>query len=224
VGAVIGQLLPLSVGVAISPVPIIAVILMLLAPKAGGTSTGFGIGWVAGIAVATVVFVLLAGAADLGSSDGPSAAASWIKIGLGVLLVLLAVRQWRARPGKGDEATLPKWMSAIDTITPVRATGLGFLLAALNPKNLALCAAAGITIGTGGLSGGQVTIAVAVFTVLAACTVAVPVVAYAVAADRLRHPLDDLRGWLVQNNAAVMGILLLVLGSVLVGKGIEGLG
>jgi threonine/homoserine/homoserine lactone efflux protein len=224
VGAVIGQLLPLSVGVAVSPIPIIAVILMLLAPKAGGTSTGFGIGWVAGIAVATVVFVVLAGAADLGSSDGPSAAASWIKIGLGLVLVLLAVRQWRARPGKGDEPTLPKWMSAIDTITPVRATGLGFLLAALNPKNLALCAAAGIAIGAGGLSGAEVTTAVVVFTVLAACTVAVPVVAYAAAADRLRHPLDDLRGWLVQNNAVVMGVLLLVMGFVLVGKGVEGLG
>ena len=39
--AVIGDLLPLAVGVAISPIPIIAAILMLLAAKAGGASMGF---------------------------------------------------------------------------------------------------------------------------------------------------------------------------------------
>ena len=38
---VIGQLLPLAVGVAISPILIIAAILMLLAAKGGGTSVGF---------------------------------------------------------------------------------------------------------------------------------------------------------------------------------------
>src|SRR3954452_16607244 len=58
VGKVLGDLLPLAVGVAISPVPIIAVILMLLAPKAGRASTGFLIMWVVGIAAATTVFLL----------------------------------------------------------------------------------------------------------------------------------------------------------------------
>ena len=35
---------------------------MLLAAKAGGTSVGFLLGWVAGIAVVTGVFTALAGA------------------------------------------------------------------------------------------------------------------------------------------------------------------
>ena len=89
-GQVIGDLLPLAVGVAISPIPIIAVILMLLAPKAGGTSAGFLVGWVVGIVVATTLFLLLAGTLDLGSSGEPSAAASWVKLVLGALLLLLA--------------------------------------------------------------------------------------------------------------------------------------
>jgi len=59
-GQVIGDLLPLAVGVAISPIPIIAVILMLLAPRAGGTTAGFLLGWVLGIALACTVFLLLA--------------------------------------------------------------------------------------------------------------------------------------------------------------------
>src|SRR3954447_21095251 len=74
VGQVIGALLPLAVGVALSPVPIIAVILMLLARKAGGTSGGFVLGWVVGIVMATTLFLVLAETRDLGSSSAPSTA------------------------------------------------------------------------------------------------------------------------------------------------------
>ena len=77
-GSVIGELLPLAVGVAISPIPIIAVILMLLSKRAGGASAGFGVGWILGIVVATGIFVLLAGSVDASDSDGPSATASWV--------------------------------------------------------------------------------------------------------------------------------------------------
>src|SRR4029453_18692301 len=48
-GSVIGEILPLAVGIAISPIPIIAAILMLLSPKAKATSVGFLLGWLAGI-------------------------------------------------------------------------------------------------------------------------------------------------------------------------------
>lgn len=221
-GQVIGDLLPLALGVAISPVPIIAVILMLLAPEAGGTSAGFLVGWVLGIVVATVVFVAIASATGLQAGGEPSATSSWIKIVLGVILVGLAVKQWRGRPKEGEEPTMPGWMAAIDTFTPVKALGLGFLLSAVNPKNLAMAVAAGVAIGGGGLSTGEVVVAVVVFTVLAASTVAVPVIAYAVASARMAAPLDSLRGWLVHNNATVMAVLLLVIGIVLVGKGIPG--
>lgn len=221
--AVIGDLLPLALGVAISPIPIIATILMLLAPKAGGASVGFLVGWVAGIVVAVTLFTVLAGSADLTDSDGQSATVSWIQIVLGVLLLLLAVRQWRGRPGPGEVATLPGWMSAIDSFTFPKALGLGFALSAVNPKNLLMAVAAGAAIGTGSLSGGEEAVAVAVFTVIAASTVAVPVLAYLVAKERMRHPLDELKVWLQANNGAVMGVLLLVIGVVLIGKGIGGL-
>ena len=61
------------------------------------------------------------------------------------------------------------------------------------------------------------------FTAIAASTVLVPVVAYAVAKDRMRHALDELKAWLQANNTAVMSVLVLVIGTVLVGKGIGGL-
>ena len=54
----IGEILPLAVGIAISPIPIIAAILMLLSPKAKGTSLGFLFGWLVGIIAAIVIFTL----------------------------------------------------------------------------------------------------------------------------------------------------------------------
>jgi threonine/homoserine/homoserine lactone efflux protein len=221
-GPVIGDLLPLAIGIAISPVPIIAVILMLLSRRATATSTGFLVGWVAGVIVVTVVVLVLVGQAGDTSGGKPSTLSSVIKLVLGLLLLLLAVRQWRSRPKEGEAGTMPAWMGKIESFTFGRALGLGFLLSAVNPKNLLLCLGAGTTIGAAHLSGGEDVIAVAVFTVLASSTVGIPVIAFLVARDRMTAPLNRLRAWLTQNNAAVMAVLLLVLGTALIGKGIAG--
>jgi threonine/homoserine/homoserine lactone efflux protein len=222
-GPVIGDLLPLAVGVAISPIPIIAVILMLLSRQAGKTSTGFLFGWVVGIVVVTVVVLLLVGQAGNTSQGEPSTASSVIKLVLGVLLMLMGLRQWQSRPKGGETGTMPKWMSAIDSFTFGRALVLGFLLSAVNPKNLLMCLGAGTTIGAAHLSGGDDVVVVAIFTVIAASTVAIPVIGYLSARERMANPLSELRAWLTQNNAAVMAVVLLIIGVALLGKGIGGL-
>jgi threonine/homoserine/homoserine lactone efflux protein len=217
---VIGEILPLALGVAISPVPVIAVILMLLSPKAKSTSLGFMLGWVLGIVVAVVVFTLLASVLPEADDDASKPVAGTVKIVLGGLLLLLAAKQWRSRPDDGSEPALPGWMGAIDTMTAARAAVLGFLLSGLNPKNLLMGAAAGIAIGSATVTLTDSVVVVAVFTVIAASTVAVPVIAYLLASARMAAPLSSLRTWLVHNNSTVMAVLLLVIGVVLVGKGI----
>jgi threonine/homoserine/homoserine lactone efflux protein len=220
VGPVIGDILPLALGIAISPIPIIAAILMLLSPKAKATSVGFLIGWVVGIVVAVVVFTVLASIIPASDPSQSKPIAGVIKIILGALLLLLALRQWRGRPKTGEAAALPKWMSAIDTMTAGRGLVLGFLLAALNPKNLLMGVGAGVVIGSAKLSLGSEILSIVIFTIIAACTVAIPVIAYLAASNVMHAPLEGLRRWLVQNNSTVMSVLLLVIGVVLIGKGI----
>lgn len=219
-GSVIGDILTPALGVAISPIPIIAAILMLLSPKARVTGTGFLLGWVLGIVVAVTVFTLLSSILPAEDADASQPIKGVVQLILGALLLLLAAQQWRGRPRTGAEPAMPKWMQAIDSITFPKALGLGFLLSAVNPKNLLLAASAGVTIGASGLGGGEVAVAIAVFTLIAASTVLVPVVGYLVAADRLRGPLDALRGWLAKENAVIMAVLLLVIGVAVIGKGI----
>ena len=78
-GEAIGQLLPGAIGVALSPVPIIAVILMLATPRARVTGPSFAVGWVVGLVAVSVIVLLVAGPAD-DADSGTSTALDWIKI------------------------------------------------------------------------------------------------------------------------------------------------
>lgn len=216
----IGIVLPHALGVAISPLPIMAAILMLFSPNAKGTSLGFLFGWVAGVIVAVGVFTLIGSLITVSDDEGPAPVSGVVRLVLGALLLILAVNRWRKRPTAGEEPHLPKWMTAIDTMKPGSSLGLGFALAALNPKNLIMAAVVGVAISAADLSvGGQVIVGL-IFVVIAVSTVAIPVIAYLLAAGKMAAPLEELRAWLVTNNTAVMSVLLLVLGVVNVGKGI----
>ena len=220
---VIGEILPLALGIAVSPIPIIAAILMLLSPRAKGTSVGFLLGLGASASSSRSPSSRCSPRCCRRSDDDASnPTAGWIKIGLGVLLLLMAVKQWRGRPTGDHEPELPGWMKAIDTMTAAKGAGLGFLLSAVNPKNLLMAAGAGVIIGgtAASLETGEEAVAIAVFTVIAAASVAVPVIGYLVASAKMAGPLESMRHWLVRENAVVMAVLLLVIGVAMVGKGV----
>ncbi|KIP52959.1 GAP family protein [Leucobacter komagatae] len=221
---VIGEVLPLTLAIAISPITIIAVILMLLSPNAKSAGPGFLLGWVAGVAAPVTIFVLFAGLLpQRAETGGPDVAQAIVHFALAALLLLLAIKGWRSRPKPGEEPTLPKWMAAIDSFTFGRALGLGLLLSIPRPKNLLIAASAGVIIGGAGLPAGEEAIAATVFVLCAVSTVLVPVVAFFVAADRLRGPLEQLHTWLARENAVITTVLLSVISVGMLGKGIAAL-
>jgi len=196
----IGDLLPSAVGVALSPLPIIAVILMLGTPKAKTNGPAFALGWVAGLVIVSVVVVLVASGSD-DPDSGAATGVNWVQVVIGVLFLVLAVGQWRKRPKAGETAEMPKWMSAIDQFTAGKSLGLGAVLSGANPKNLALTLAAASTIAQAGLSGGDTAIAIAVFVIIGSLTVAGPVLFYVFAADKAAGPLDSIKQFMSDHNA-----------------------
>jgi threonine/homoserine/homoserine lactone efflux protein len=222
IGEVIGDLLPSAVGVALSPVPIMAVILMLATPRARSNGPAFVGGWVLGLTAVTVAVLGLAGGADDGDS-GASDAVDVAKLLFGVVLLAVAVKQWRSRPRPGEPPAAPGWMSAIDGFTAGRSFLLGLGLSALNPKNLALAVAAGAGIAQAGLSAGGDGVAEVVFVVIGSLSVAGPVVAHLVAGDAVRGPLESVKEFMADHNAAIMAAVCLVLAAKLIGAGITGL-
>ncbi len=57
----IGDLLPSALAVALSPIPIVAVVLVLGAPRARTAGPSFALGWIAGLLAVSVVVLLLVG-------------------------------------------------------------------------------------------------------------------------------------------------------------------
>ena len=221
-GEAVGQSLPLAIGVALSPVPIIAVVLMLTTPQARANGPAFVLGWLLGLGVVGGLVLALAGpgAADQGQ---PAAWVSWLKLLLGLLLLVVAVRQFRGRPHEGEEAPLPKWMGAIDRFTPPQALGGGAALAGANPKNLLLAVGGAAAIAQTGIAGGQQAIAYAVFAVVGTLGVGTPVGIYFAMGKRSAELLGRLKDWMAHNNAVIMAVLCLVIGVKLVGDALGGL-
>jgi Sap-like sulfolipid-1-addressing protein len=222
VGAAIGGTLPLALGVALSPIPIIAVVLMLTTQRARVNGTVFITGWLAGLAVAGAIALSIAGPADASSSGAPATWVSWLKVVLGAALLLVAALQFRSRPRNGDRVELPKWMGRVDELKPLPAAGLG-MLAGLNPKNLLLVAAAAAAIAQTGISGGEQAIAYLVFALVGTLGVGTPVGIYFAMGARSEKPLSGLKDWMAQNNAVIMAVICLIIGVKLIGDAIGGL-
>ncbi|WP_149181632.1 GAP family protein [Streptomyces sp. TRM49041] len=222
-GESIGQILSLAVGVALSPFPIIGVVLMLGTPRARSDGPAFVMGWVLGLAVVGTIVLLASGGADASDEGQPADWVSVLHLVLGVLLLWEAVRQWRGRPRGTEEVELPKWMRAVDSFTPVKAGALGIALSALNPKNLLLVIAAAGAIAQTGTSAGTQAAALAVFVVIATLGTGTPVVLYFALKERSKHILDDLKLWMGRNNAAIVSVICLVIAAKLVGDAVSGL-
>jgi hypothetical protein len=222
-GQTIGEILPFAIGIAISPIPIIAIILMLITPNARGNGLAFLGGWAGALFAVGAIVLIIASSAGVSTSSGSSDAASAFRLLLGILLLVAAVRQWRGRPRPGAEAKMPKWMNALDTFTPGRSLAIAALLSGVNPKNLILNLGACADIAQAGLSWFEQGVVLLVFVLIASATIIAPVVVYFAMGDRSERVLGEWKTWLAENNATVMAVLFVVFGFVLIGKGITGL-
>ena len=222
-GEAIGQVLSFGVGVALSPVPIIAVVLMLATPKGRVNGPAFIGGWVTGLAGLGAVLLVAASGAEASSSGAPQEWVSIVKIVLGVLLLLVAARQWRGRPQGDAQPELPAWMKTIDTFTPPKAFGMGILLSAANPKNLILVVGAAAAIAQTGVDTADQAVALAVFVMLGTLGPGIPVGIYFLMRDRAAAILENQRGWMARENTTIMAVLCLIIGAKLIGDAISAL-
>ncbi len=222
-GQAIGQVLSFGVGVAISPVPIIAVVLMLATPRGRSNGPAFLVGWILGLAAVGTIALLISNGASASSAGGPATWVSILKLVLGVLLVALAVRQYRGRPRGDAEPELPAWMQTIDTFTPARSAGMAVLLSAINPKNLLLTVGAAAAVAQTGVSTADQAIALAVFVVLGTVGVGAPIAIYFLMGKRATKILAELHDWMARENATIMAVLCLIIGAKLIGDAITAL-
>jgi hypothetical protein len=222
-GEAIGQSLPLAIGVALSPVSIVAVVVLLTSSRARSLGPVFVLGWLLGLVVVGAIVLVVVGPSGAGSSGQRTRWISWVLLVLGVLLLVEGGRRLGGRTGAGEEVPLPSWMGAIDRLKPAAALGGGVVLGGVRPRSLLLVVGGAAAIAQTGIAAGQQAIAYAVFAVIATIGVGAPVVIYFAMGTRSAELLGRLKGWMRRHNAVILAVVLVVIGVTLIGDGIGGL-
>jgi protein-S-isoprenylcysteine O-methyltransferase Ste14 len=216
--SVLTKLIPLGLVIALSPITVIPAVLVLHAPRPRPAGLAFLAGWVLGLVALTAVFV---GASDLlgGLHQAPPRWASWVRVVLGSALIVFGIYSWLTRH---RHTKTPAWLRSFTKLTPMRAGVTGAVLV-IRPEVLILSAAAGLAIGTGGLGAAGGWICGAAFVVISASTVAIPILGYVGAGDRLDDTLERLKVWMEENHGAMMAVILVVIGLLVLYNGIHAL-
>jgi hypothetical protein len=215
----LGHILPIALAVAISSVPIMATILILLSPKRSQSALPFLIGWVLGIA--TVVTLCTIGAQAIPtsrSSRRPDTVIGTAEILVGLALIVIAIIAWlRARRNPTD--AMPKWLNTVSSFGPWASFGVAFALN-VRPKGLLLAIAAGLALRGDGVSTVESAVAIAIYTIVGASTVAVPIIVTLAAPVRMEPRLLAMKDWIARNSGAVTALILLLIGVVIIGTGL----
>jgi hypothetical protein len=223
VGNAIGEILPFAVALALGPLPIIAIVLILVSDDAGTKGIGFVVGRIAGLALlvgAGMVIFSLINDPGLAHRGHPRPAVSVARIVIGVLLFALAARMWRRR----NEPSRPSALTRrVDGLTANGSVGLGLMVSVVDPSSLSLGFLSGLDIGAARLAVPTAVVVAAAFVALSTLTITVPLVAYFAGGQAARARLVGLKGWLLSNEKTVMMVLFLVIGAMLVGRGIRDL-
>ena len=219
----IGSMLPAALAVALSPFPVIGIVLILAGTRGRRNGPLFALGWMAGLAIVSVVVTVVFGGAD--DPDSTSAAvADWLRVLAGAALVILGVRKWMARPRSGEVEAAPRWMSSLDEISAIRALMFGLVLSGANPKNFVLTASASAAMVETGVHGPDLVIATVAFVLVGSCTVIGAVMVKLFGGEWGVGLLDGVRGFMVAHSTAITVTVMLVLGASVLGDGLAAIG
>ena len=216
--AALGQVLPIAVAAALSSVPILVALSILLSPHKRRSGLAFLIGWILGIAVAVVAFTALAHVIPSVPPRKSQVAIGVSLIVIGLALIILAIVVWR-RGAKPEAAGNPRWLAAAKTLGPWPAFGLAVALN-FRPKGLLLSAAAGLSLRGQNLTLGQFAVVILIYTAISASAVAVPVIASVTRPVPTERRLIGARDWLAQNDRIVSVVIMMLIGTVILGNGL----
>lgn len=220
---VLGEVLVKAVAIAISPIPIIGLILMLISARARTTAPLYALGFTLGVFITTGVGVVFGSALSSGDASGPSTGSLIFNLLVGVLFLVLALQQWRKRPRPGEAVAVPKLFASLDSMSALGAFGVGLAISALNIKNLPLGVSSGLDIADADLGTSETLITLTAFALIASSLLIGSVIVVLVLGDRVSVGLKALNDWLLAHNHAIMLVLFAVLGAKSIGAAVAGL-
>lgn len=221
-GKAFADMLPYTLGLIVSPFPVVAVIALLISANGRAKALLFEITWLVVSWVVLLALIALLGAVGA-TGHAPPVWVSWLALLIGVLLILTACAGVRraARRREGAAPEVPRWIAAMDTVTAPKIVGVAAMLIVANPVNLASLVGGAIAAGQAPLPFGRYVILAAVFVVIGSLGVLAPYATALTAGGEQR--LQWMRELLIRHNGALTLLLILVFGLLFLAKGLRGL-
>jgi threonine/homoserine/homoserine lactone efflux protein len=209
---VVLDLLLIGLGIALEPFPVTAFILVLSAEKGIWKGLAFILGWLACLVVVIAAVFLTTGNNPPKPQTAPSEATIAIKLAVGLVLILIALRTKR-REGRPRKPAA--WMSRLDRLSLLSVAGLA---AFLQPWTLVAAGAA--TVAQAKLATAGSYLALVLFCLLATSGYLYLELYATFAGERADARLTRLREWLNTHQDQVIIAVCLLLGFWLAGKSI----
>jgi hypothetical protein len=217
----VGDALLLSLGIALSPIPVLAIVALLLSERPRPTGLGFTCGWLGGIVGVVTAATAFARYSERLGVDALRQSAAVAAVVLGGVAIVAGAAVWFLR-SSGSGGRQPRWLAGLDQMSVRGAVLLGIALSALNPKNLLASILAGLMIGWSGLPSPSAAVLTGTFSLVASSTVVLPMLTFLIFGRAVRGRLTMVRDWLVRHHAGVVSTILIVIGALLVIRGLGG--
>lgn len=234
-GELVLALLPLALGVVLSPLAIMALVAVLLSKNARANGTMFMIGWAAAVVVVLSLSFAIFTVLEVHERSAPPLWVPVVRLVLGAGLIVAAVfvlrrgrvkaQQMAAALTPGDVAAaapqLPGWLHAVETFTPRRSLVLGFGIFVLNPVDASCAILAALDLRLAPLPGVQLFVVAVVFAVLGILPIAAPVIFTLVQGAAAKPLLDRTREWIAGHTSLLNALLLMIIALLQIQKGVS---
>lgn len=236
-GELILSLVPVALGVVLSPLAIMALVAVLLSRHAKTNGVAYLIGWFVGLAGLMALFLWLFPVLEVHAIGEPPLWVAIVRVILGLFLISAAV--WVYRKGRVHIARmaaaatphdvvaaspqLPGWLHSVESFRPGRTLLLGVGLFVLNPVDASCAIIAALDISLSDVEHTAGLWVAVVFVVIGTLPIALPVLYVVVRGSAAQPLLDQVRVWIAGNTHVLNAALLLVIGALQLEKGIAGL-
>jgi len=219
----LSDILPYTIGLIVSPLPVVAVIVLMVSQGGSRKATIFEIAWL------VVSFVFLVALVALFSSFTPSTQVgtpTWkavvvLCIGALLLIVGLFALLVMARKRRILAKRAPKWLAAMDTMKGRGVAGLAALLVVANPVNASMILAAAASLNGHHLPFVQTLLPALIFVLVGSIAVVTPYVIALVEGERAQPILHRVRLWMVRYNNVMTVVVCAAFGAYFLTKGIR---
>lgn len=200
----------MAFGIAASPSPVIAMLILLMTRRATVNAIYFLTGWFTGLLL--VGLITLFGTSLLEFSSVGSGNAGNLRIILGVVFLIISVLMARQIPRKGQQPAPPAWLDKLENFRFPQSFGFGFFFSVPNVKNASLVVTGLSEVLPHHLGGAAEITVLLLFCLTASMGVMIPPVIYMLFGDRATSAFSVMKQWLIRNRALILFLILLFFG------------